>query len=338
MINRGTVFRRLRLIVEGYRDWAHEFFDRGAEEPKNPADELSSSPYAHVTGQNPKESLPGRIQDAFVFSGLEVTVTDTVALFYPNHQVLLIRDPVTGVPGKYFEWQGQPVERGQPILGDWVGKGRPLFGLYDAAQSCFSLFSDEREDSPLFVVHFGPPASNWIPLAGDWDGDGRAGIGLYDPVSGCFLLKNELVSAPPDSTFAFGPANQGWIPVVGDWNAEGRDKVGVYDPESGLFILAKDDKGGEWSRIETAVQGGRWWPIVGDWRGRGFDSVGLYDPEGHLFRLLDPAPDGSREIQFQFGISGVQGIPLALQWIPEVIDQSQSEARWREEIPGVDDE
>ena len=135
------------------------------------------------------------------------------------------------------------------------------------------------------------------------------------------MLRNAVIGAPPEIEFSFGPANQGWLPIAGDWNGQGYDKVGVYDPVTGLFILAADHNRNEYRRIETKPPSKTWKPVAGDWLDMGYDSLGLFDPDSNGFHLLEAGPGGWGEAMFQFGISGVEGLPVAVRWDADAVQE-----------------
>ena len=262
----------------------------------------------------PKWVLPESLH-----SGNRSSRRDTVALYYPDEQLIFIRDSDSGEVERYFKWHDPNEARCTPIFGDWFGTGESLLGLYDPMHSTFTLFADQAASEVAFFFYFGPPAAGWIPLAGDWNGDGRSGIGLFDPVARRFLLKNELVGAPPDEEFIMNVEGQVVFPLVGDWDGDGKDEVGLFDPAMATFSLI-----GKF-QIETRAfpdcsPNAR--PLAGDWWGLGYDIPGIYEPESHRFTIIgnEGVQDGEKRT-FEFSMPRAGGYPLSIQRhrVPEAI-------------------
>lgn len=329
----------------GIRSFFARLFRRGpAEEPVGSGDagELPdpSSPYAKLAAsatespvaetagdgqQQPgfiREAAPSllrktaedyRSHDIFLIDGGIERPRSTVGLYFPEREMLIVRDPQQGTVGRVVRWQGS--QRVVPIFGDWLGLGREQMGFYDPKESEFLVWRRAGEREPASRFYFGPAELGWVPVIGDWTGAGADGIGLYDPASSSFVLKNRCEPGPPDLVFMYGAPGLGWLPLAGDWDGDGRAGVGVYDPLSGTFLLRNELSAGNHDLSLVFPEAGPdWAPLVGDWGGAGFDSVGVYDPATRTFYLCTRVYGEAVDTAFVFGPAEIEGCPLSLRW------------------------
>jgi len=254
-----------------------------------------------------------RMQDVFLLDQKAKVQTpkDTVALYLPEREVIMVRSPINGGIDRLIPFRN--TQGMTPLCGRFGPKGEESVALYDPKAGYFRIWESIEDSEPHYQFLFGPPKCGWIPLAGDWDGDGRDGIGLYCPQTSTFLLKNDLEGGEPDRTFMFGAPQSQWKPLVGDWNGDGRSGVGLLNAGEGVFYLRNTLEGGEHEiQIQLSIKGPDLIPISGDWNGWGRDSVGVFDPREFSFYLetVDAASDW---MQFKYGISDDVGVPLRMQ-------------------------
>ena len=214
----------------------------------------------------------------------------------------------------------------QPVVGDWVGDGKPRIGVYqgDSGRFLLDLNGNGRWDGESVDrrLDFGG-SSAFRPVAGDWNGDGVDDIGLYLPSKGTWYLDRNgdgTWQSKGDLTVRFGCSQ--CLPVVGDWVGDGRTYLGVYHVGLHAFYL-DSNRNGRWNpsadqRIAFRVDGAAE-PVVGDWNDDGVDEMGLFDPSSGNF-YLDADGDGvwnpSNDRTAAFGQSGDR--PVSGRWAPPV--------------------
>ncbi len=98
--------------------------------------------------------------------------TDRVGLYDPQTGTFFLKTSANSA-GDEPLGQGFPFGVGGgkrvPITGDWDGNGTDTIGVYNPAQSTFSLRNSNSEGAGEVSFKFANP-SGWIPVAGDWNG------------------------------------------------------------------------------------------------------------------------------------------------------------------------
>lgn len=197
----------------------------------------------------------------------------------------------------------EPLPDGIPLLGDWIGSGRDMPGVF--ADGVWHLRRADGGSNIVFA--YGNPGDR--PIAGDWNGDGVDTPGVVR--GGIWHLRNSNTGGPADVTFGYG--DPGDVPFVGDWTGNGIDTPGLYRRSDGRVYLRNTNTTG-FADIDFFFGIPFDLPVPGDFNGNGQDTVSLYRPSEQRFYVInqlgsDGGGLGFAEYSYQYGAPG--DVPLA---------------------------
>jgi hypothetical protein len=193
-----------------------------------------------------------------------------------------------------------------PVVGDWIGAGNLLVGIYVNAPVPYFLLCEALGEEPVCPRYWAPPAFwGMLPIAGNWDADPADEVGLYNPATGRFYLRDlgPNRTLPPVVDFKLGQGGKGNVPLAGDWDGDGVASVGIRRAVDGFFGLRNTNGPGSFDHFfELTGSPPDALPFFGDWDLAGGDSVGLYDPQTGIVSLRNELTSGPPDFQAPLSI------------------------------------
>ncbi|MBQ1864197.1 MAG: hypothetical protein II150_06385, partial [Thermoguttaceae bacterium] len=166
---------------------------------------------------------------------------------------------------------------GEPIVGDWTGKGKDSLGIFADGSWYLDANGDGKWDGNDILARLGDGSTD--PVAGDWDGDGKTDIGVYGRKldSDQPFLDAER-GMPADLKIYQTVANENHIKISENsaFNEKAMGKRYVDLNLQVRSVLSGKESTPRYDLVDHVFENGSSLdtPITGDWTGEGIARIG----------------------------------------------------------------